>query len=141
MDTCDCDVQIIAFFSYFLNLDLDFWNAGFNDKCGKMQLCCLGCALDSNTCCYVRCKERDCMCNPAIGTPYAIQCCCFHTGFNCKECLKYDCCRTRVCCVKMEMDRNCSSYQFCCAKCGETEESVLPDTLRTTPRLRSWDTS
>jgi len=141
MDTCDCDIQTILCFSFFVNLDLDFWNSGFNDKCGKMQLCCLGCVLDTNVCCYVRCKDKDCMCDPATGTPYAIQCCCFHSGFMCKDCLKYDCCRLRVFCFKAELDTNWESCQLCCMKCGETEESVLPDTLRVSKRLRAWDSS
>ena len=132
-ETFDCEMNLLVCFSYFLNLDFACSSLEMDDKCARIQLCCLACKIDPHRCCCVQCKKEDCVgCSTDNGnTPIALQCFCLHTGFLLKDCTKLDCFRFRVGCFKCELDNNFQSYQLCCVRCGEKEKvTELPASMR-----------
>lgn len=131
MDNCDVELNLIVCFSFFLNLDGDCWNCGFEDKYAKSQLCCLGCTIDPSRCCCIHVGKEDCMCSPTKGTPLGLQCCCLHTGFLIKKCTENDCFQLKLCCLKASIDGNFRSHQCCCFRCGQREIQRLPSSLDT----------
>ena len=133
-ETCDLEFNLLVCFSYFLNLDFSCSSLEMDDKCERIQCCCLGCRCDPHswTCC-LQCKSKDCIGCSTDGsrTPLALQCFCLYTGFLLKDCMKLDCFRCRAGCCKFEIDNNFQSYQLCCVRCGEKEKvDTLPPSMR-----------
>ena len=132
-ETFDCEISLLACYSYFLNLDFSCSSLEMDDKCERIQLCCLGCKFDPHswTCC-LQCRSKDCVgCSADGRTPLALQCLCLYTGFLVKDCTKLDCFRFRAGCCKCEIDNNFQSYQLCCVRCGEKEKvAILPPSMR-----------
>ena len=58
--TCDLEFNLLVCFSYFLNLDFSCSSLEMDDKCERIQCCCLGCRCDPHswTCC-LQCKSKD----------------------------------------------------------------------------------